>query len=149
MDNSGIFQGEKSVMTTVLGLMKDPNTEPIRTLRWLEIYQIGQALLNRDQHRRLEMCTLLLLSAAGCNTQSRNNFQVWAGWQGNSKTTLTSMINPSSRHSGDLVTPCTGSSPVKNEIKRNKPHYPRLAEGAELMTGEMLSVSPGTTVNIC
>lgn len=42
--------------------MKDPNTEPIRNLRWLEIYQIGQALLNRNQHRSLEsvLCSLFL-----------------------------------------------------------------------------------------
>lgn len=63
----------------MLGLIKDPNTEPIRNLRWLEIYQIGQALLNCDQHRSLEKCTLLNLSAAGWDLQSRNNFPVWDG----------------------------------------------------------------------
>lgn len=92
---------------------------------------------------------MLTGSAAGCNLQSRKNSQVRAGWQGNGKITLTSMITPSPRHSGARVTPSIGCRPVKNEVKRNKPHYPRFVDGAGMITGEMLSVPPGTRGNTC
>lgn len=37
---------------------------------------------------------------------------------------------------------------MKNEVKRIQPYYPRLAEGTELITGEMLLASLVTVVDI-
>lgn len=58
------------------------------------------------------------------------------------------MMSPSSRCSEDLATSGIGSSPVKNEVKRNQPYYPRLAEGTELITREMLLAFLVTVVDI-